>query len=60
MIVCLHTEVFVTLAEEASFTGSADTLEDEEINSSAFISRLRGDNNTQMKGSHFQEGIKKP
>lgn len=54
-------EVFVTLAEEASFTGSAGALDEEEMNSSAFTSRLRGDNNTRMKrGSHFCGRIKKP
>lgn len=49
---CLHTEVFVTLAEAVSFTGSAGTLDEEEMNSSAFTSRLMGDKSTQMKNLH--------
>lgn len=56
----LHTEVFVTLDEEASFRGSAGVLDGEEMNSSAFTSRLRRDDNTKLKrGSHFHESRRK-
>lgn len=56
----LHSGVFLTSTEEASFWGSAGALDGEEMNSTAFTSRLRTDNKAKLKhGLDFHERMKK-